>query len=101
MFEPRGSELIQRNKSNYSIPDEADVSVEMILHHWELEKKLTKELLKSNRDNRWEIFDSCYTTLYRNLDWLNAFAKEPTTEPEFSTNYGSILLAQRQRKYMK
>ena len=82
MFEPRGRELIHRYKQNYSIPDEADVSEEMILRHWDLEKKLTRELLDSRPENRWEVFDRCYSILYKELDWLNRLSVEPSIPPE-------------------
>jgi SAM-dependent methyltransferase len=82
MFEPRGRELILRYKQNYSIPEEADVSEEMILRHWELEKKLTRQLLDSRPENRWEVFDRCYSILYKELDWLNRLSVEPSTPPE-------------------
>jgi 2-polyprenyl-3-methyl-5-hydroxy-6-metoxy-1,4-benzoquinol methylase len=71
--EPRGQELINRYKKNYKIPTDAEVTEEMILAHWELEKRLTKELLASNPENRWEIFEHCYSTLYSELWWLNQF----------------------------
>ncbi len=70
-MEPRGNELISRYKSNYGIPDEADVTEEMILRHWELEKHLTEELLCSSPENRWQVFEDCYTRLYCELEWLN------------------------------
>lgn len=69
--EPRGTELIERYKFNYGIPDEAGITEEMILRHWELEKHLTDELLRSSPENRWEVFEQCYTRLYSELEWLN------------------------------
>jgi SAM-dependent methyltransferase len=77
--EPRGEELIRRYKKNYSIPADAVVTEEMILQHWNLEKELTKELLKSTRENRWKIFERAYGTLYRELEWLNKIVH--TSEP--------------------
>lgn len=71
--EPRGQELINRYKKNYQIPYDANISEEMILRHWELEKRLTKQLLESTPENRWETFDRCYTKLYSELDWLNKY----------------------------
>jgi SAM-dependent methyltransferase len=71
--EPRGQELINRYKKNYQIPYDANISEEMILRHWELEKRLTKQLLESTPENRWETFDRCYTKLYSELEWLNKY----------------------------
>lgn len=75
-MEPRGNALIARYKAVYSIPAEAAVTEEMILTHWELEKKLTKDLLSSTSRDRWETFDRSYTRLYGELEWLNQFAGE-------------------------
>ena len=69
--EPRGQELVDRYKDNYHIATEAVITEEMILHHWELEKKLTQRLLNSPLENRWKIFEECYTILYSDLPWLN------------------------------
>jgi cyclopropane fatty-acyl-phospholipid synthase-like methyltransferase len=79
MMEPRGQKLIDRYKRNYHIPTDAKVTEEMILAHWELEKRLTKELLQSNSENRWEVFERCYTTLYDELWWLNQFTGTGST----------------------
>lgn len=71
--EPRGQELIDRYKKNYNMPNDAEITEEMILRHWELEKRLTKELLAANPENRWEVFERCYSMLYSELWWLNQF----------------------------
>lgn len=64
-------ELVKRYKKQYLIPEDVTISVEEVLKHWELEKDLTQMLLKSKPENRWEIFDYCYSTLYKELKWLN------------------------------
>jgi 2-polyprenyl-3-methyl-5-hydroxy-6-metoxy-1,4-benzoquinol methylase len=81
MVEPRGQELIYRYKKNFNIPTNAEVTEEMILRHWELEKRLTKELLASNPENRWEVFERCYSTLYGELEWLNRLIGTDSTIP--------------------
>lgn len=73
MSESGGQGLIDRYKKIYSIPVDAEITEEMILQHWELEKGLTKELLKSIPENRWKIFEMCYSKLYKELWWLNQF----------------------------
>jgi len=86
--EPRGQELIDRYKNNYQIPHDVNISEEMILKHWELEKRLTIQLLDSTPEKRWETFECAYTTLYSELDWLNKLTgPDPTLPPskEFST----------------
>jgi len=81
-MKPTGNKLVRRYRANYSIPPEAKITEEMILNHWELEKRLTKKLLESTPENRWQVFERCYTKLYNELDWLNRFAEkdEKTTE---------------------
>lgn len=76
-----GTELIRRYKRNYTIPDEANITEQMILDHWELEKVLTAELLQSTPENRWDTFDRCYTRLYTELDWLNRFIDKAIPTP--------------------
>lgn len=71
IVEPRGKELIERYKKNYNISEASELTGDMILAHWELEKRLTRELLKSDTQNRWEVFERCYSTLYKELEWLN------------------------------
>jgi SAM-dependent methyltransferase len=71
MKEPRGKELVERYKANYEIPVDARITEEMVLTHWELEKNLTKQLISSTPENRWETFERCYTELYEKLPWLN------------------------------
>jgi SAM-dependent methyltransferase len=68
---PRGAKLINRYKRNYAIPNEALVTEEMILGHWDMERRLTQELLASRPEQRWEVFERCYSELYGSLDWLN------------------------------
>jgi SAM-dependent methyltransferase len=67
----KGLDIVRRYRKNYSIPEEALVTKEMVLHHWELERGLTKELLATTPANRWEVFESAYSRLYNELDWLN------------------------------
>ncbi|WP_353931681.1 methyltransferase domain-containing protein [Okeanomitos corallinicola TIOX110] len=70
-MEPRGTELVNLYKRNYNIPADVEVTEAMILQHWNLEKKLTKELWESTPENRWEVFEQAYTLLYSEIEWLN------------------------------
>jgi SAM-dependent methyltransferase len=67
----RGAELVHRYQDYYGIPDDAPVTEDMILRHWALECRLTRELLASDAGGRWQVFKRCYTTLYAELPWLN------------------------------
>jgi SAM-dependent methyltransferase len=80
MAEPRGQQLINRYKNNYDIPASCEITEKAILEHWELEKSLREELLQTTTDNRWEVFESCYTKLYSELAWLNELTNDKTKE---------------------
>ncbi len=80
-MEVRGAELIARYKSNYMIRPEAEITEDMILTHWQLEKELTQKLLASNPEQRWEIFEQSYSQLYRDLNWLNDLTKQTRSDP--------------------
>lgn len=75
-----GPELVRRYNANYRLPEQATVSEEMILYHWALERSLARELLSSDAEHRWEVFERCYTTLYSELHWLNEIGGQPSTE---------------------
>lgn len=81
MKEPKGQKLIDRYKKNYSISVDAKVTEEMILAHWKLEKALTRELLESTQENRAEAFQRCYSSLYRELEWLNQLVNTGIQQP--------------------
>lgn len=90
MQEPRGQELIDRYKQLYGDFGDIEITEEMILRHWELEKALTKELLESIPETRWETFDRCYTILYSELPWLNQFTEAQAKRPD-AQNFGHWL----------
>lgn len=90
--EPKGEKLIYAYKKNYNIPNEEVITEKMILNHWELEKNLTKKLLNSNKENRWEIFEECYSILYGKLDWLNkSNAGNQFDSSEISKNWVNLI----------
>jgi len=72
--EPQGDALLARYRSTYSIAHDAELTEQMVRRHWDLERRLTRELLASTVTERPQLFERCYTTLYRELPWLN----EPT-----------------------
>ncbi|MGA1977602.1 MAG: class I SAM-dependent methyltransferase [Bacteroidales bacterium] len=75
------SELVRRYKEQYRIRDEVTITPEMVLKHWNLERELTERLIKSNPDNRWEVFDYCYSALYRECEWLNKYIEKKDPIP--------------------
>lgn len=63
------SELVIRYQHNYNLQP-GEVTFDMVMKHWNLEKKLTKELLASSVSNRNAVFINAYNTLYTELPWL-------------------------------
>jgi 2-polyprenyl-3-methyl-5-hydroxy-6-metoxy-1,4-benzoquinol methylase len=94
-----GQNLIARYKRNYAIPADADVTEEMIRRHWELEQRLTAELLRSSPEERWNVFARCYDTLYRELEWLNRLTEtaSPSSASEWHRVWRQIIGAPPQR----
>ena len=102
MREPRGQALIDRYKKNYHINNDVKITEEMILAHWELEKQLTKEILESNPENRWKVFERCYSVLYNELWWLNQYVGTSSKIPP-SCRYNNWVqqLAELPKRFMK
>ncbi|HLO83784.1 MAG TPA: class I SAM-dependent methyltransferase [Nostocaceae cyanobacterium] len=98
-IEPRGTELITRYKHNYHIPDQVAITEEMILKHWELEKRMVKELLASKPDNRWEVFEQAYTVLYSELEWLNQLPGDTRSPTEKYQTWVETVGSQPQKIY--
>lgn len=63
-------ELLCRYRKNYGIGSEVELSVERVWFHFNLERRLTAELLASTPANRSQVFQRCYDELYRQLPWL-------------------------------
>lgn len=66
-----GIDIVGRYRKNYSIPADAELTRDMVMHHWNLERGLTKELMETTPANRWEVFERSYSRLYNELGWLN------------------------------
>jgi cyclopropane fatty-acyl-phospholipid synthase-like methyltransferase len=62
-------EILDRYRKVYGLGTE--ITFEHVVFHERLERSLTETLLSSNPDNRWQVFEDAYTTLYTNLPWLN------------------------------
>lgn len=68
--------LLKRYRSNFAIPPSQPLTEAQVRRHLDLERALTRELLASSPETRWETFERCYSRLYAELPWLNA--GEPT-----------------------
>jgi SAM-dependent methyltransferase len=63
------SDVVSRYRQTYGLGDE--IGLEQVQVHRELELRLTRELLASTPESRWQVFSSAYTELYQSLPWLN------------------------------
>jgi 2-polyprenyl-3-methyl-5-hydroxy-6-metoxy-1,4-benzoquinol methylase len=74
--------LVARYKENYGMLERSAISHEMVMHHWDLERRLREELLNSGVQNRAEAYAHCYTQLYQQLPWLNDFTNTEAGVPD-------------------
>jgi SAM-dependent methyltransferase len=82
LSQSNGADLITRYKRTYSVPDEVEITEQMILDHWELERQLARELIESTPENRWETFERCYTRFFSELKGIHRLlGKGKTTLP--------------------
>ena len=68
------SDVVSRYRRNYGLGD--DIGIAHVEAHRELEARLTRQLLESTPDSRWEAFSAAYTELYQSLPWLNESEEE-------------------------
>jgi SAM-dependent methyltransferase len=62
-------DTVSRYRKNYDLGPE--VGPDHVQRHLNLEFALTQQLLASTPTSRWKVFYDCYTTLYKELPWLN------------------------------
>ena len=67
----RTERLVKAYKKNYGLQDDSTITEREVMTHWELEKRLTSELLSSSEEERWQTVERAYTTLFEQLPWLN------------------------------
>lgn len=97
-------EIVSRYRDCYGFSDA--IGIQHVERHKELEAELTSKLLNSRPENRWQVFDDCYTTLFKNLPWLNEIGtgelpakdrawrrllKKPSTIFEVGSGKGNLL----------
>jgi len=63
------NKLIRRYCYNYHL-EEKNISYDMIIKHWTLERELAKKMRECERSNRTEFFKDCYHILYTSCPWL-------------------------------
>jgi SAM-dependent methyltransferase len=79
---PLGTDLVRRYRDNYGVSEEEPLTEEMVLRHWNLERRLTRGLLTAPADGRAQSFHQAYDELYRSLPWLNRAGDQPAAWEE-------------------
>lgn len=69
--EPPETTMISRYRAQFGIPMTTVVTKEMIIRHWQVETSLARNLQDSTPENRWRVFEHCYTEFYAKLADLN------------------------------
>lgn len=75
------TDLIKKYRVSENIADEVYITEEMIWHHWNLERELTRQLLNSTPDIRWDTFEQAYTRFYSELTWLSQHSGDADPRP--------------------
>lgn len=63
------AEIIDRYRVIYGLDD--SIGIEQARQHWDVERRLTAQLLATKPAERWEAFSKAYSELYEVLPWLN------------------------------
>lgn len=65
------TDLVERYRAAMGLPADVPLREQDVHAHWDLERRLTAELLASTPETRWEVFERAYTELYGGaLPWL-------------------------------
>lgn len=86
---------IARYRANYGLTN--DIGSDHVRAHFELERRLTRKLLESTAETRWDTFSFAYTELYQKLPWLNAKNEGDDHKRDYS--HWSKLIPQTSRIY--
>jgi SAM-dependent methyltransferase len=89
------SRVVARYRSNYSLSE--DIGADHVRAHYELETQLTRKLLDSTSETRWNTFSTAYTELYQSLPWLNAVSEDDRRKRDYS--HWLKLIPQKSRIY--
>jgi hypothetical protein len=80
-MEKSDTELIRKYRVSENLPDDFNLTESMIFHHWNLERELTRLLLESTTETRWDIFEQAYTKFYSELTWLSRYSGDGDMRP--------------------
>lgn len=75
------TELIRKYRVSENLPDDFNLTESMIHQHWNLERELTRLLLESTNETRWEVFEQVYTRFYSELTWLSRYSGDGDLRP--------------------
>lgn len=85
-------DLVTRYKRKFGLAPGYPLSESMVLQHWDLERRLARELRESRPDERWSVFERCYTALYSKCPWLNEGVDDSTQDDELDFGHFLTLL---------
>ncbi|PWC34711.1 methyltransferase [Azospirillum sp. TSO35-2] len=74
--------LVARYRRKFHLAPSYPLSADMVRRHWDLERSLARELLASRPDERWDVFERAYTTLYTGCPWLNDAENDAATRDD-------------------
>jgi SAM-dependent methyltransferase len=77
---PDDRELLERYVRNYGLDSAPPNGVDDVRFHFDLETRLTQELLASTAEDRWDVFNRAYSELYEKLPWLSQSGGTPDPE---------------------
>lgn len=93
------SPLVERYRRKFGLSPSCPLDESMVMGHWELERQLARDLLSTPREDRWEVFENAYTTLYSRCPWLNEGVDESDHDDEVDFGHIRRLLGKPQDVY--
>lgn len=66
---PTDAKLLADYLACYGLRD-GTVGIDEVRRHLDLERRLTQRMLATTADDRWSVFEQCYSTIYAELPWL-------------------------------
>ena len=82
------SAIVEKYRRTFSYGDE--IGIAEVERHWRLERALTKRLLCSTPETRWQVFADCYTEFFADLPWLNRPLDEAREQKKFA-RWGGLI----------
>ncbi|MBP2299104.1 class I SAM-dependent methyltransferase [Azospirillum picis] len=75
-------DVLARYRRKFHLSPACQLDMSMVRHHWDLERRLARELLGTPPEERWTAFEQAYTTLYQSCPWLNEAEDDARTRDD-------------------